>query len=121
MKIVNKFLSLLCIFSLLFEGFSSGLVIFYYTKYFKFKGLIYSLINLVIFKVIYIMFLIILLIKCVKGIKYWINRKKNQNYYQIFFNQYKRNYIMLILVVITELIIKLFLSKIFLYFSFLIK
>ena len=103
---------------IMFESFSIGVCTYYYFKYFKIKGLIYNVITIIFSKSLYLFLLIILLFLIVKIINRVINKNKDS---EKLFTYIRMSLYTIILITINEFLIKYIFSKIYLYFSFLIK
>ena len=108
-------------FTVLIEGFSIGLIFYSYTKYFRLFGSIYSIINIIVFRLVYLFLIIILIIKTINQFIYIINSKNNPDFYKTIYIKYKNYIVIFLLILLNEIFTKCFFNKIYLYFSFLIK
>ena len=108
---IGPFFSL---FNMFLEGLSMGVIILSLYLKAKLKGLIFSIVIIIIGKLIYC---ILILILGIISIRYILDRKKdNLNNYKYL----KKTFIIILLTIINEFIIRKIAIKICLYFSFLI-
>lgn len=106
---------------ILIEGFSIGVTISYYVKYFYYKGLIYSFIKVLLSRFVYLILFIIIAINVIKIIKTRFISNKTSDFYKYIYLKNKYNIYLFYLILLNELIVSSLFSKIINYFSFLIK
>ena len=112
----------LSIFFIFFNGFSIGFIISSLSSIFGFKGLIYSIIHIIINKFVFLFFLYFLFLAMYKIvlllIKYWVHKEKINK--DKIINLFKKIILCLLIIIIYDLILYFFGNKIMNLFNFLI-
>lgn len=112
----------LSIFFIFFNGFSIGFIISSLSSIFGFKGLIYSIIHIIINKFIFLFFLYFLFLAMYKIvlllIKYWVHKEKINK--DEIIHLFKKIILCLLIIIIYDLILYFFGNKIMNLFNFLI-
>ena len=110
------------IFFVFFNGFSIGFIISSLSSIFGFKGLIYSIIHVIINKFIFLFFLYFLLLALYKItlilIKYWEKKKKINK--DELMHLFKKIVLCLLIILIYDLVLYFFGNKIINLFNFLL-
>ena len=112
----------LSIFFIFFNGFSIGFIISSLSSIFGFKGLIYSIIHIIINKFVFLFFLYFLFLAMYKIvlllIKYWVHKEKINK--DEIIHLFKKIILCLLIIIIYDLILYFFGNKIMNLFNFLI-
>ena len=112
----------LSIFFIFFNGFSIGFIISSLSSIFGFKGLIYSIIHIIINKFIFLFFLYFLFLAMYKIvlllIKYWVHKEKINK--DEIIHLFKKIILCLLIIIIYDLILYFLGNKIMNLFNFLI-
>ncbi len=112
----------LSIFFIFFNGFSIGFIISSLSSIFGFKGLIYSIIHIIINKLVFLFFLYFLFLAMYKIvlllIKYWVHKEKINK--DEIIHLFKKIILCLLIIIIYDLILYFFGNKIMNLFNFLI-
>ncbi len=110
------------IFFVFFNGFSIGFIISSLSSIFRFKGLIYSIIHVIINKFIFLFFLYFLLLALYKItlilIKYWVHKEKINK--DELMHLFKKMVLCLLIILIYDLVLYFFGNKIINLFNFLL-
>ena len=110
------------IFFVFFNGFSIGFIISSLSSIFGFKGLIYSIIHVIINKFIFLFFLYFLLLALYKItlilIKYWVHKEKINK--DELMHLLKKMVLCLLIILIYDLVLYFFGNKIINLFNFLL-
>ncbi len=110
------------IFFVFFNGFSIGFIISSLSSIFGFKGLIYSIIHVIINKFIFLFFLYFLLLALYKItlilIKYWVHKEKINK--DELMHLFKKIVLCLLIILIYDLVLYFFGNKIINLFNFLL-
>lgn len=110
------------IFFVFFNGFSIGFIISSLSSIFGFKGLIYSIIHVIINKFIFLFFLYFLLLALYKItlilIKYWVHKEKINK--DELMHLFKKMVLCLLIILIYDLVLYFFGNKIINLFNFLL-
>ena len=110
------------IFFVFFNGFSIGFIISSLSSIFGFKGLIYSIIQVIINKFIFLFFLYFLLLALYKItlilIKYWVHKEKINK--DELMHLFKKMVLCLLIILIYDLVLYFFGNKIINLFNFLL-
>ena len=111
----------LSIFFIFFNGFSIGFIISSLSSIFGFKGLIYSIIHIIINKFVFLFFLYFLFLAMYKIvlllIKYWVHKEKINK--DEIIHLFKKIILCLLIIIIYDLILYFFGNKIMNLFNFL--
>lgn len=112
----------LSIFFIFFNGFSIGFIISSLSSIFGFKGLIYSIIHIIINKLVFLFFLYFLFLAMYKIvlllIKYWVHKEKINK--DEIIHLFKKIILCLLIIIIYDLILYFLGNKIMNLFNFLI-
>lgn len=112
----------LSIFFIFYNGFSIGFIISSLSSIFGFKGLIYSIIHIIINKFVFLFFLYFLFLAMYKIvlllIKYWVHKEKINK--DEIIHLFKKIILCLLIIIIYDLILYFFGNKIMNLFNFLI-
>ena len=112
----------LSIFFIFFNGFSIGFIISSLSSIFGFKGLIYSIIHIIINKFVFLFFLYFLFLAMYKIvlllIKYWVHKEKINK--DEIIHLFKKIILCLLIIIIYDLILYFLGNKIMNLFNFLI-
>lgn len=110
------------IFFVFFNGFSIGFIISSLSSIFGFKGLIYSIIHVIINKFIFLFFLYFLLLALYKItlilIKYWVHKEKINK--DELMHLFKKMVLCLLIILLYDLVLYFFGNKIINLFNFLL-
>lgn len=112
----------LMLFYLFYEGISIGFLIAGFIHYKKISGLIYGLVFILVNKIVFYLILIYILVNALKFSKKLYKALKNKDYkvYELVFLQLLKNGFVFIIIIIFDVFIYFFGNKILAYFLFLL-